>query len=474
MQAAALQSVDTLLGALPVHLAVEPRPEVSPDSGIPVAEIVSALSFALDLTEDAVPGHALRTCLLGMNLAHAIGLGDRQKSDLFYALLLKDVGCSSNAARLCQIMGSDERKVKSADKLMDWRRTTWAGIRSVYGNLQPEAGHLTRVRRLVGLGLQSERVHQQMISLRCDRGASIVARIGLPDAVSIAVRHLDEHWDGGGFPDGLKGEQIPLISRILLVAQHLDVFATDRGTAVAIGNLRQRSGRWFDPDLVRAATALHCGGLLWNYRDNILETRTAVLNMEPGQRLVAREAQIDEICDAFADVVDVKSSFTGTHSRGVTAAAMRIATVLNFTPERKRFVARASLLHDLGKLRVPNSILDKPGRLTADEWAIIREHPALSTEILSRVELFAELATVAGQHHEKLDGSGYPNQLRAEDLSLEARLIAVADVYGALAEDRPYRPGLSTPEICIIMGQGAGKKLDAVCYEALMSTLEIQ
>ena len=441
---------------------------------IPVAEIVSALSFALDLTEDAVPGHALRSCLLGMSLAQAIGLGDVDKSNLFYALLLKDVGCSSNAARLCQIMGSDERKVKRADKLQDWTRTSWSSVRSVYRNLQPQASHLTRVRRLVRLGLGRENVHQEMVALRCDRGATITARIGLPEPVSVAVRHLDEHWDGSGFPGGLHGQEIPLLSRILLVAQHLDVFATSRGPVAALATLQERSGRWFDPDLVRAAAALDHGGLLWNYRENPTESRTAVLNFEPGQRLVAWDTQVDEICEAFADVVDVKSSFTGSHSRGVTSAALQIATALNFSPERKRFIARASLLHDLGKLRVPNSILDKADKLTEDEWAIVREHPALTTEILSRVEVFGQLATVAGQHHEKLDGSGYPHRLKAEHLSLDARLIAVADVYGALAEDRPYREGLPATKIREIMGRDAGSKLDRECFEALLSTLDCE
>ncbi|HLI77811.1 MAG TPA: HD domain-containing phosphohydrolase, partial [Acidobacteriaceae bacterium] len=286
-------------------------------SGIPVAEIISALSFALDLTEDAVPGHALRSCLIGMRLAAALGLGDADRSHLFYALLLKDIGCSSNAARLFQIMGSDERRIKREDKLEDWTRTTWSSLRHVWQNLHPEASHFTRLKRLIDIGRRDETVHGEMVALRCDRGAKIVASIGLPKPVSLAVRHLDEHWDGSGFPGGLKGEAIPLFSRILLVAQHLDVFATERGEAAALRSLKFRTGRWFDPDLVRAAGALSKAGLLWGFRGSIAESRAAVLDLEPGQRLVASNDQIDALCDAFADVVDVKSSFTASHSRGV-------------------------------------------------------------------------------------------------------------------------------------------------------------
>lgn len=453
--------------------AVRPSPSsLVSRAGIPVAEVVSALSFALDLTEDAVPGHALRSCLLGMRLAESLGVGDLERSDLFYALLLKDVGCSNNAARLCQVIGSDERVLKSAVKFEDWTRPTLSGMRMMWNHLSPSSTRAARVARLVKFGLQQDEVNREMIQLRCDRGAHIVLRIGLSNESSMAVRHLDEHWDGSGFPNRLKGEQIPLLSRILLVAQHLDVFATRRGTQVALDELAERSGRWFDPTLVQAVQKLHAGGLLWTHMDTEQDTRAAVLDLEPGQRPMASEDQLDQICEAFADVVDVKSSFTGLHSRGVTAAALLMADALHLAPDRRRLIARASLLHDLGKLRVPNSILDKKGALTPEEFGIVREHPLLTQQILSRIERFSEVASIAGQHHEKLDGSGYPHGLRAEQLPLEARLIAVADVYGALSEQRPYRKSLPFSEICQIMQREVGPKLDPQCYAALLSGLK--
>jgi HD-GYP domain-containing protein (c-di-GMP phosphodiesterase class II) len=122
---------------------------------------------------------------------------------------------------------------------------------------------------------------------------------------------------------------------------------------------------------------------------------------------------------------------------------------------------------------VPNSILDKPGKLDADEWSVMREHPALTASILRRVKQFHELAAIAGAHHEKLDGSGYPNQLRADDLPLEARILTVADMYGALIEDRPYRAGFSHEQaVEIMMRDGAGK-LDADCFAALPKAAEV-
>jgi HD-GYP domain-containing protein (c-di-GMP phosphodiesterase class II) len=145
---------------------------------------------------------------------------------------------------------------------------------------------------------------------------------------------------------------------------------------------------------------------------------------------------------------------------------------MGLAPERKQLLHRAALLHDLGKLRVPNSILDKPGKLDSAEWSVMQEHPALTRSILTRVRHFRELADIAGAHHEKLDGSGYPNHLHASDLPLEARILAVSDIYGALIEDRPYRNGFEPAEALRIMQQDAPVKLDADCFAALSSVAD--
>ncbi len=258
---------------------------------------------------------------------------------------------------------------------------------------------------------------------------------------------------------------------ILAVAQHLDVFASEQGINKALQVLHERAGRWFDPDLVRVVTRLHRSGTLWTYALTSTpehETRAAALDLAPDQVHRLEDADVDLICEAFADVVDAKSSFTFRHSLGVTAAARNIARRLGLSPEQQQLVNRAALLHDLGKLRVPNSILDKPGKLTAAEWLVVQEHPHLTQEILSRIASFHQLAQIAGAHHEKLDGSGYPHRLTASQLPLEARIIAVADVYGALTEDRPYRSGLTHDDALALLFRDAPHKLDADCCEALI------
>lgn len=448
------------------------------EGAVSLAEILSALSFALDLTEGAVPGHALRSCVLGMRLAQELRLPQEQLISLYYALILKDVGCSSNAARMCQIIGGgDERTVKAGAKLEDWTRPgrpRLSAIRLLWSQVSPTAKPFRRALDIARIALTQHQNNREVIGLRCDRGASIVRKFGLGDVAAEGVRGLDEHWDGSGYPERRQGLNIPLEARILAIAQHLDVFAGKYGTQEAISVLNERSGRWFDPELVKLAGSLNRKGVLWKgalVSVSQTETRKRVLDLAPDSITRLRTEDIDVICEGFGDVVDAKSHFTFSHSMGVTVAAMTIAASMGLNAERASLIKRASLLHDLGKLRVPNSILDKPSRLQPWEWQIVKEHPGLTRQILSKIQSFGKLAMIAGAHHEKLDGSGYPDRLTASDLPLEARIIAVADVYGALTEDRPYRPGLSAEQALNIMALEVPSKLDADAFEALRNSI---
>ncbi len=148
----------------------------------------------------------------------------------------------------------------------------------------PDAGVVGRTAGILKIGLTQHRNNEEMITLRCDRGAHILRKLGFGDDAAEAVRGLDEHWDGSGYPERRMGNTIPLESRILAVAQHLDVFASERGTDEAMKVLRERSGRWFDPELVRAAEGLHRDGSLWReaLRDTPEdETRGAALELGP-------------------------------------------------------------------------------------------------------------------------------------------------------------------------------------------------
>lgn len=438
-------------------------------SDISLPEIVSALSFALDLTEGAVAGHALRSCLMGMLIARDLGMAEEDRGSLYYALLMKDAGCSSNATRMCEIVGGDDREVKRGIKLQDWTKTSLGTLGVLWKNVLPDANPIARALRIVQMGVHQHRNNEEMIQLRCDRGAQIALKVGLGKAAALAIRHLDEHWDGKGFPGSLKGREIPVASRIMALTQHLDAFASEQGRQAAMDTMQQRSGRWFDPELVKIAARLDSAGRLWQHRetDDILRQ---VLDLAPTGNETT-PTQVDAVCEAFADVVDAKSSFTYRHSVGVTQAALKIAIQLGLAPDRQKLVWRAALLHDIGKLGVSNAILDKPSKLNAVEWMSVRQHPVHTRRILERMEAMREMAVIASHHHEKLDGSGYPYGLSGDELSIEARIIAVADIYGALSEERPYRQALTNEEVFAIIKKDVPEKLDASCFEALMAAL---
>jgi putative nucleotidyltransferase with HDIG domain len=438
---------------------------------IPVAEVISALSYALDMVEGQPRGHAVRSCVFGMHLAREIGLPVEAQSDLYYASLMKDAGCSANSSRMMQILGSDDIAGKREAVLVDWTRMGWDSLQYALSHVNRGAPFLERVRALFKLAVNKKQDARVVNQIRCDRGSHIARRIGLSDTSASAIQCLNEHWNGAGMPQGLRGDQIPLLSRIMNLAQTVDVFYSahgDVGAAVAYGMVRNRSGRWFDPDLVKAYCSMARRKALWADVEN---AAWRVIEMEPREEhLVADDARIDNICSAFADVIDAKSPFTYLHSTGVAAAAVTIARSLSMSERDVTLIRRAALLHDVGKLSVSNMILDKPAKLTSEEWDSVAKHPRYSLEILRRISSFADLSELAGSHHERLDGSGYFRGYGADQLSMPARILAVADVYDALAAKRPYRDALPVEKVFAIMEKDAARALDPQCFEALRNS----
>jgi len=449
-------------------LLTETAPVSSPTQ-LRMSDLISALSYALDLTEGQPMGHAVKCCLLSMRLAEILQLTVEQKADLYYATLLKDTGCSSNAARMYEILGGDERKAKQEIKSTDWTRVSFEGLEYLLRNVMPGRSRLERVFAIASVATSRDAQTRELIGMRCDRGAQIARRIGFSEAMSSAIYSLDEHWNGKGFPDGHRGPDIPLISRIMNLCQTLEVFLTLNGVHDAFQVLRDRSGTWFDPELVRATADLEKDEALWKLiqEDGV---REEVIGLEPvGGLLCVDEGGLDNVCEAFASVIDIKSPYTHSHSRGVTSVAVAICQRLNLSEDEVRLVRRAALLHDIGKLSVPNNILDKPGKLTATEWETVRLHPYYTQRILERIRGFQHLAFVASSHHERLNGSGYFRNLQSAQIPMSSRAIAVADVYDALSSQRPYRGALGKSEVFKIMSAEVPHALDADCFAALKS-----
>ena len=453
------------LSSLSPRAALPLRAEPS----IRVSEILSALSYALDLTEGQPMGHSVRACIIGMRLAQQIGLPATERGDLYYSLLLKDAGCSSNSSRLFHIVAADEIRAKRDVKLTDWTRVGWESLQYALTHVATGLPFLQRMRRLFQVAATQQQDSCALVKIRCERGAGIAKQLGFSDGVVSGIYSLDEHWNGRGYPNGLRKAEIPLFSRIANLSQTLEVFRTEHGPSAAIDAARRRSGRWFDPELVNVAVSMSKNGTLWSSLEES-DLLHKVVTLEPEQRrITANEDAIDNICQAFAEVIDAKSPLTYRHSSGVAEVAMEIARWFGMKPRDMKMLRRAALLHDLGKLSVPNMILEKPGKLTDQEWKVVKKHPYYTLEILRRIPGFEALGEEAAAHHEKLDGSGYWRGLVAGQLSTYARILAVADIFDALRAKRPYRDSLPLEKTFSIMRGEAPHALDASCLEALIA-----
>ena len=312
----------------------------SADQPVTLGEILSALSFALDVTEGARPGHSIRACLLGMRLGKQIGLPDQALANLYYALLLKDIGCSSNSARMAGAFAADDQMVKQHFKFIDREKLgkpNREALSFVWENVAPTANAWNRIRQIYRMVRSPGDLTAEMIEARCERGAVILHKLGMGIETCAAVYSLDEQWNGHGLPDHLVARDIPLLGRICAVAQHLDFFCGEFGPARAMDTLAERSGSWYDPDLVRAAESLHRQKALWAQclPDSDSEAlRLTVLALDPGSSAALAARDIDLICSGFADVVDAKSPFMYRHSVATTEAAVLISKAMGLAPDR--------------------------------------------------------------------------------------------------------------------------------------------
>jgi HD-GYP domain-containing protein (c-di-GMP phosphodiesterase class II) len=266
-------------------------------------------------------------------------------------------------------------------------------------------------------------------------------------------------------------EDIPIYSRISLIAQIADVFQTVSGIEAAKHEIRNRTGTWFEPRMADAFERAASREEFWATLSSP-DLQTIIFDLEPSQqRTFVDESYLDDIAAAFAQVVDSKSPYTSGHSDRVTLFSDLIAEQLEFTPQQRRWLKRATLLHDIGKLGVSNTILDKPGKLDEDEWVAMKKHTSLGEMILSRIAAFKDLAAIAGGHHEKLDGNGYPRGLRDEQISLEIRIVTTADIFDALTANRPYRAAMPVDKALSIMTEMLETAIDPRCFAALKRAL---
>ncbi|KRB62082.1 metal-dependent phosphohydrolase [Rhizobium sp. Root708] len=436
---------------------------------IRLAEIIEALSKALDMTEGQPEGHCIRCCYIGTHIGREIGLNEEQLRDLYYTLLLKDLGCSSNAARICELYLADDLSFKRDFKLVDGSLSQV--LRFVIGHTGMQARLAERFRGILNILQNGGTFATELIQTRCQRGAEIARQMRFSESVAQGILGLDEHWNGGGKPNGIAGEELPLFSRIALLAQVIDIFHVSGGRDSALQEITKRKGEWFDPDLVETFVQISARSGFWDVLGSP-DLEAIVLESEPGQQaIMADEDYLDDIAAGFAKVIDAKSPYTSGHSDRVALFSDLIAEEMGVDFDGRRLLKRAALLHDIGKLGISNSVLDKPGKLDEEEWGQMKRHSEFSEQILSTIGAFQSAAIIGGAHHERLDGKGYPRGLEAQDISMDVRIVSTADVFDALTADRPYRAAMSIETALAILREGAGTAHDPICIAALERAL---
>lgn len=443
-----------------LHAPFEPRA----DETLSRAGLIGAFTYALDLTEGQPAGHSLRACFIASRIAQRLEVTGEAFASVYYAALLKDLGCSSNAARIHELYATDDLELKRDYKTIATGLP--ATLRFVVSKTGAGAPLARRVAAIANILKNGEAIAQEMIVTRCTRGAEIARELSFSEAVASGIYRLDEHWDGSGRPDGLAGHAIPLPARMALLAQVADVFLQHGGADAAVFEVTRRAGTWLDPELVAAFLALAADPAFWaDLASPLLETMA--LSLAPEDRCTVDEAFLDSVTSAFGQVIDAKSPFTGGHSQRVADLAHGLGARFDMLPARLRQLRRAAALHDVGKLGVSSSILEKPGKLDEAEWDVMREHARHTAAILARIGPLADLAGIAASHHERLDGTGYPLGLDARSLGRETRIITLCDFYDALTADRPYRAAMPQAQALAIIEAEVGKAVDGECFAAL-------
>jgi HD-GYP domain-containing protein (c-di-GMP phosphodiesterase class II) len=431
-----------------------------------LADLLAALSVVTDLGHGQPPEDAMRTCLLATRLAECLGLPTETRVAIYYSSLLRYIGCTAYAHEEAALFGGDEIAARAALVARDM-----TDPRDVAGfflhDLGKDASPVRRV-RIVGAALpRAARALPDLAASNCEVGASMARRLGMGPLVQQALLQLYERWDGKGAPRKLRGEDLVLPMRVAQLAG-LAIAALQSGSADhAVALVRRHGGRDLDPNLA-AEFERHGHSLLREVA--VDDPWSAVVEAEPAPHLLVDEGRLDEVGRAFADMVDLKLPFTRGHSTGVAELAQAAAREAGLPPGDVVAVHRAGLFHDLGRLAVPNGIWEKRGAFSGIEWERVRLHPYQTERILARSPALTPLARLAGMHHERQDGSGYHRQSAGAAIPMTARLLAAADSYQAMTQERPHRPALSSSASADTLRIEAGSgRLDSEAVDAVLA-----
>ncbi|TME39413.1 MAG: HD domain-containing protein [Chloroflexi bacterium] len=427
-----------------------------------LAERLAALSIVTDLGSWRLPETAMQACLLATRLAQRMDVSANDVSDVYYTTLLRSVGCTAYAHEEAVLL--DDAELAAAGSV------DWADPREALGfwlhRVASDSTPLEHARIIVASMPRWVLIRHEQITSHCEVGAAMVRRLELAPVVQQALQQVFERWDGKGSPHRLAGERLVLPVRFAQVATVAAVFWRWGGPGAAIATVKQRGGAMLDP-WVAAGFLQYSTALLAELET--ADVLQALLLAEPEPLKQIPDDGIDSVARAFGDMVDLKLPFTRGHSSGVSELAEAAARRLRFNEPDVVSIRRAGLLHDLGRMSVSNRIWEKRGPLTASEWEQVRLHAYQSERILVRSPLLAPLAPLTGMHHERQDGSGYHRQATGNALPLAARVLAAADAYQAMTQERPYRPALAPATAAGLLATEVSKgRLDGDCVRAVL------
>ena len=389
--------------------------------------LMQTMTMALDLAIDGVSLHQRRTAIICSHLAQLLDLKLADEQALLSAALMHDIGAAS----------STEERLKLANPDM-------------------------------ATDMGNDIFHH------AESGYELLRHSGPFSGIAEAVRHHHDRWSGGN-PSGLAGADIPLSGRVIHLADRVEVNTVKTGPILHnVERVRRliadESGGQFDPGLVDVFMEASRKESFW--LDMTVPELASGFNdrMRLGWSPFSMDDML-QIAEIFATIIDRMSRFTATHSRSVSGVAVFLAKASDFSQSEIQLMRVAGLLHDLGKLSIPNSILEKPGPLAPGEQLIVRQHTFYTFRILERMENLGHVAEWAAFHHETLDGKGYPFKENENSLSLGARIMAVADIFVALAENRPYRKKLPRETIQRIMrDMVSNNKISGALVETLFGS----
>jgi HD-GYP domain-containing protein (c-di-GMP phosphodiesterase class II)/DNA-binding CsgD family transcriptional regulator len=408
--------------------------------GLRLAELLAAVSLATDLAHDVAAESALRDAFLAVELARLMGWPDAGLSDVYYLALLYHIGCTGAVAAQSRLGVGDDVTVRRWMSEADYANRPEM-MRIAISKVARQWGPTGWAQGMAALATAGRDLPEAFANI-AEVACRLSHRLGASPSVTESLLHAYGRWDGKIFPSLPSGEGLSATARLVHLVHVAQIYHQAGGVDAADEVVRQRSGSEFDPELAR----------LWlqNSRDllpmlSIDSLWDQVLAAEPAPHRQVSPSHLDDVSGALADFVDLASPFTRGHSTRVARLAEAAALQAGLDADEAATVRRAGQVHDLGMVSVPNRVYLKRGPLNPAEWERVRLHAYHTERILSFAAPLRPVAAIAGLHHERLDGSGYHRGVHANALPLNARILAVAEIYESMREDRAWRP-VRTPE----------------------------